>query len=153
MNFDQLTDTDIAVLINHPKRVKNPKARWSEARGTKQKNHIVDGGHSQFGLYLRQSTFDQRNFSCGLWVVQPDGERLTLLRYNGESHIHNEIVRQCHIHKASEEAISLGKKPEFFALQTDRYHSLDGALYCLCQDANIDGLNNLTPDEADLFKQ
>jgi hypothetical protein len=54
---------------------------------------------------------------------------------------------------ATEEAIFLGKKPEFFALPTDRYHSLDGALYCLCRDAKIDGLNNLTPDEADLFAQ
>lgn len=152
MNFEELTDSDIDTLIKTPKRVSNPKARWSSSRGSQQKNFIVDGGSLKFGLYLRQSMHDGEHFSCGLYLRKPTGEKLTLLRYNGASHIHDDIEHQCHIHKATEAAIAEGKKPERYATATKRYHSLDGALYCLCSDANIAGLSGLKPDSMDMFK-
>ena len=152
MNFSQLTDSDIHSLVSMPKRVTNPAARWTTYPGHRQKNYAVQGGDLLFNLYLRQSDLHQNNFSCGLWLLKPDGEKLTLLRYNGSSHPHGDIHFKCHVHKATEAAISKGKKPEHYATETDEYHSLNGALFCICQDANISGLRDLKPDEPDLFK-
>lgn len=152
MNFDCLTEQDIENLIILSKQVKNPNTRWVEKPGHQQKNYNVVGGDYLFELYVRQSGMDTENFSCGLSVIKPDGQPLTLLRYNGSNHIHGDITFACHIHKATEKAINAGKKTESHADETDIYHTLDGALFCLVNDANINGLSKLKADEADLFK-
>lgn len=152
MNFDALTDGNIQYLITLPKQVTNPNIRWAEKPGHQQKNYKVTGGDYLFELYLRQSHFDVENFSCGLSVIKPDGQRLTMLRYNGSSHIHHDIEYSCHIHRATEGAMRLGKNPESFAEETGVYHTLNGALYCLASDAHISGLSKLEADEPDLFK-
>jgi hypothetical protein len=152
MNYDALTDTDIEALIATPKRVKNPSARWRDGRGSKQCNYNLEAGDFVFLLYLRQNTFDAEHFSCGLTLVKPDGQKLTLLRYNGSNHLHGDIKYACHIHKVSEKGMVAGKKPDRYAKETVKYHTLDGALFNLCQDANITGLANLKADEPDLFK-
>ncbi len=151
MNFDQLTDKDITVLINMPKRVTNPSVRWQQKPGHKQRNFKVEGGDYSFELYLRQNTNDSEDFSCGLKIIKPDGQPLTLLRYNGGGHKHGEIEFACHIHQATEQAIASGKKPESHAEQTNTYRTLDGALACLLRDAAISGLLNVAYDNADLF--
>jgi hypothetical protein len=151
MNFDAITDIDIAELIKLEKKVKNPGSRWSESRGNKQRNYNVSGGDFLFSLYLRQNTYDEQHFSCGLSVIKPDGQKLTLLRYNGANHPHGDIKYACHIHRASERAIRERKKPEWYADETNLYHTLEGALFQLCKDANISGLANLKADEPDLF--
>lgn len=152
MNFDSLTNQNIDSLVTLPKQVKNPKIRWASKPSHQQKNYNIIGGDYLFELYVRQSHMDTDNFSCGLSVIKPDGQPLTLLRYNGSNHIHHDIVFNCHIHKATEEAINKGKKPESYAEETDIYHTLDGALFCLAQDAFIRGLPDLKADEPDLFK-
>lgn len=152
MNFNELTDKNIDTLITMRKQVVNPSAKWTENRGSKQKNYELKAGEYLFSLYLRQNSFDAEHFSCGLAVIKPDGQRLTLLRYNGSNHPHGEIHFACHIHRATEKAIRAGKKPESHAEQTDSYHSLEGALFCLCQDANVAGLPDLKADHPDLFK-
>lgn len=151
MNFDALSDRDIRELITMVKRATNPSARWQENRGSRQKNFNVEGESYAFQLYLRQNTFDADHFSCGLSVIKPDGQRLTLLRYNGSNHAHGNIRFQCHIHRASERAIEEGRKPEWYADTTDTYHTLDGALYLLCNAANISGIANLAADGPDFF--
>jgi len=152
MNFDALTDENIAKLIAMPKEVINPNAKWSEFRGSKQVNYDLKAKEYAFLLYLRQNTYDIEHFSCGLVCVAPNGQKIPLLRYNGSNHPHGEILYACHIHKATERAIHEGKKPDSYATQTDKYHSLDGALFWLCKDANISGLSNLKADHPDLFK-
>jgi len=152
MNFDALTDSDIKYLINLPKQVKNPNIRWAVKPSHRQKNYKVVGDDYLFELYLRQGIMDVENFSCGLSVIKPDGQRLTLLRYNGSNHIHHDIQFSCHIHKATEHAINIGRKPESFAEKTEIYHTLDGALYHLVRNADIKGLLALKADEPDLFK-
>lgn len=152
MNFDQLTDQNIEDLIKLPKQVRNPAARWYEKPGHKQRNFSIIAESHAFTIYQRQSLFDESDFSCGLKVIRPDGQPLTLLRYNGCSHIHGDIQFACHIHRATEKAILAGKKPEFHAEATALYHTLDGALACLLKDACISGLNNVKWDEPDLFE-
>ena len=151
MNFDALTDTDIQELIDMPKRVTNANARWKDNRGSRQKNYTVDGGDHLFRIYMRQNLFDQENFSCGLAVIKPNGEPLTLLRYNGSSHPHGDIKYACHIHKTTEHSIMIGAKPESFAKETSEYSSLDGALSSMVRDANISGILQLKPDQPDMF--
>jgi hypothetical protein len=151
MNFDELTDENIETLLKLPKRVTNPSARWVEKPGHRQRNFKVRGDDYFFELYQRQSTFDEADYSCVLLVIKPDGQLLTLVRYNGESHKHGEIAYRCHIHKATARAIRAGKKPESFAEMTNKYTTTDGALICLTRDCNISGISDNQPDEPDLF--
>ena len=151
MNFDELTDADIVALIALPKRVSNPAVRWQEKPGHKQRNFKLEGGDYSFELYLRQNTHDAADFSCGLKVIKPDGQPLTLLRYNGGGHIHGEIVFACHIHRATHKAIAAGKKAESHAVATGDYRSLDGALACLREAAAVTGLLHVAYDAPDLF--
>ncbi|MDO8895382.1 hypothetical protein [Nitrosomonas sp.] len=151
MNFDLLSDEDIARLLALPKRVSNPSVRWQDKPGHKQRNFKVEGGDYSFELYLRRSTHNLEDFSCGLKVIKPDGQPLTLLRYNGGGHIHGEIVFSCHIHRATQRAIEAGKKAESHAEPTQNYRTLDGALACLLEDAAVSGLLHVVHDAPDLF--
>jgi len=147
MNFDTITDADLNQLREVHKKVTNPTVKWKEKPGHRQKNHKVESDAYIFRLYLRQNTFDSEDFSCGLSVIKPDGTPLTLARYNGPSHKHGDITYQCHIHKATQAAIEQGKKPEHHAEATNRYDTLDGALYHLREDYNISGISGVNPDQ------
>ena len=151
MNFDQLTDENIDALITLPKTVTNPSARWQNKPGHKQCNYKLKGGDHSFELYLRQNLNNSNDFSCGLKIIKPDGQPLTLSRYNSGSHIHGDIKYACHIHRATQKAISAGKKPESHAEQTVAYNSLQSAKACLVQYAAVSGLHDVTPDQTDLF--
>ena len=151
MNFDQLTDEDIDTLITLPKTVTNPLARWQRKPGHEQCNYKLEGGEHSFELYLRQNLNNSNDFSCGLKIIKPDGQPLTLLRYNSGSHIHGDIKYACHIHRATQKAIAAGKKPESHAEQTVAYDSLQGAKVCLVRDAAVSGLHDVTLGQAELF--
>ena len=66
------------------------------------------------------------------------------------SHAHGDIRYRCHIHRATAEAISTGRKVDSHAEATDRYRTLEGALACLIKDCGVQGLT-AQPDERDLF--
>lgn len=151
MNLDNLSDASIETLITMPKTVVNPNAKWVENRGSKQINYELTAENYLFTLYLRQNTFDVEHFSCGLIVIKPDGQKLTLLRYNGSNHPHGDILYKCHIHKATAKAINANKLPESYAEETDRYTDLNGAFACLCEDAKVTGLTNFEAKQSDLF--
>ncbi len=151
MNFDELTDAELDELRTMQKLVTNPQARWKDKPGHRQRNYILEGGRYQFELYQRQNINDAQDFSAGLSVIKPDGIRLTLCRYNGGSHVHREIGFRCHIHKATAVAMREGRKAEDHADETDRYRTLDGALFCLVSDCAIAGLRDLRADEPDMF--
>ena len=48
------------------------------------------------------------------------------------------------------EAVESGGKIDKFAEETDRYTTLEGALACLLEDCNVQGLN-IKHDEPSLF--
>ena len=73
----------------------------------------------RFSIYLRQNLNDESDFSCGISYLPHGSQSLTLARYNGPSHEHGEIVYRTHIHRATERAIAMGKKPESEADKTD----------------------------------
>ena len=103
MNDIVLSDADLNAFRSATKRVKNPRARWTEKPGRhKQRNFdLEDDEGKQFRLYQRQNLDDARDFSCGLAWIDKAGKPLSLIRYNGASHLHGKIRYRCHIHLAT----------------------------------------------------
>lgn len=160
MAFESLDDAEIKRLLEMAKRVTNPGARDSKIEGRLQRNYSVmgDSPDYKFQVYTRQNTRPgmEEDFSCGLSWLAPNGETVTLCRYNGP-HIdhHNRledewIEAKCHIHLTTERYIKAGFKPEGYASTTDRYRTLAGALHCLVTDCRISGLTT-EPDQPTLF--
>lgn len=153
------TDDELNDLGQLPKRVTNPGARWSEKPGVhpvhrqrtfRATGTTEDDQQLRFLIYQRQSLRDQHSYSCGIVYRAPGGVRLTLARYNGSSHQHGDIRYQPHIHRATEAAITDGKKPEHAAEETTRYQTLEGALACLIEDFSLSGIR-ANPDQPSLF--
>lgn len=147
MNLKSYTNAELDELRSLPKRVTNPCARWSDKPklrpGHRQRSfQAVGEGNDEprFSIYQRQSLADDSNFSCGIAFLPRGGRLLTLARYNGPSHEHGDITYLPHVHRATEQAIAAGKKPESEAEVTDRFTTLEGALACLIEDFNLRGL-------------
>ncbi len=165
MAFESLTDDSIADLLNCTKLLTNPKARCIIKEGHEQVNYKVkatDGSDHEFEVYKRQNLRlgMEDDFSCGISWIAPNGESLTLKRYNGSSHDHSNqlekmrLGQSCHVHIATEKYIKANRKAEGFAERTDRYTSLGGAMHCLVKDCRISGIQT-TPEiigQTNLFK-
>ena len=147
-----LSNDELDGLRSAVKRVTNPGARWREKPGRhRQRNFTAESENgSRYRIYLRQNLDDDKDFSCGLALVQRGGKPLSLARYNGPSHAHAEIRYRCHIHLATAEALVAGRKIDSHAEQTDRYKTLEGALACLIDDCDVQDLT-AQHDEGDLF--
>ena len=147
MTIRLYTDDELESFRTMPKKVTNPRARWSE-KPSKMPVHsqrsfkAFGAGKDQlrFEIYQRQNLLDKSDYSCGIAYISLDGSRLTLGRYNGPGHEHGNIVFQTHIHRATAEAIASGKKPEREAEETNRYVTLEGALACLIEDYSVMGI-------------
>lgn len=151
MAFESLTDDKIADLLNCPKRLTNPQARSKNKEGHEQINFKVtstDGSGHKYEVYKRQNLREEMedDFSCGISWIAPNGETLTLKRYNGPNHDHPNHLEKvrlgytCHIHIATEKYIKANRKAEGFAEATKRYNTVEGALHCLVTDCKISGI-------------
>ena len=141
------TEEELDALRSMPKRITNPRARWLEKpKGRpahRQRSFQVSGGddeEARFSVYQRQNLGDDQDFSCGIFYLARGAQPITLARYNGPSHEHGDIVYRPHIHRASETVIAAGRKAESDATESDRFESLAGALACLMEDFNVEGL-------------
>ncbi|MFH0939936.1 MAG: hypothetical protein V1899_11760 [Planctomycetota bacterium] len=152
MAIEEITTNKLQSLIQQPKRVTNPQARWRIEEKYERMNYdvIAQEGKLKFQIYIRKNSIFSEDFSCGIRWMMSSGETLTLARYNGSSHIHDDIEYECHIHHATEEAIRQGRKPECHAESTKLFHTCDGALHCLLNDFKISGLDS-QPDQKELF--
>ncbi len=162
MAFESLTDDKIADLLNCPKHLTNPQARSKNKDGHEQVNYRVtatDGSGHEFEIYKRQNLREdmEDDFSCGISWIAPNGETLTLKRYNGSNHDHPNHLEKvrlgyiCHIHIATEKYIKANRKAEGFAEPTNRYDSIAGALHCLVTDCKIKGIST-APDNVNQKK-
>ena len=133
------------------KRVRNPGARWLEKPGGhKQRNFNAETEDGEvYRIYQRQNLDDERDFSCGLTLARRGGKPLSLVRYNGASHVHGAILRLSHS-RATAEALAGGKTVDGHAEGTNRYRTVEGALACLIEDCGVEGLS-ANHDERDLF--
>lgn len=162
MAFESLTDDKIADLLNCPKRLLNPQARNKNKDGHDQINYkavTLDNSGSEFVIYKRQNLRSgmEDDFSCGISWLAPNGETLTLKRYNGPNHDHPNHLEKvklgytCHIHIATEKYIKNNRKAEGFAMASAKYATVEGALHCLVTDCKISGLST-TPDNTSQTK-
>ncbi len=162
MAFESLTDDRIDDLIKCPKRLENPQARSKNKAGHEQINYrarAIDNSGYLFEIYKRQNLREgmEDDFSCGISWIAPNGETLTLKRYNGPSHNHpnhlekEELGYNCHIHIATEKYIKSNRKTEGFAEITNKYNTIEGALHCLVKDCNISGIST-NPDNTNQTK-
>lgn len=142
------TEAELDALRSMSKRITNPRARWLEkpkARPAhRQRSFQVSGEddeETRFLVYQRQNLDDEQDFSCGISYLPRGAQPLTLARYNGPSHEHGDIVYRTHIHRASETAIASGRKAEADASETGRFQTIDGALACLTEDFNVNGVD------------
>lgn len=160
MPVENLSQAEIEALITCPKRVRNPGSREKTKGKHLERDYLVlsQDGKSEFVVFTRQSLLIQDSFSAGLRWRSKTGDEVILVRCNGPDHEHlNSVERmrfagRCHVHRATERYLTLGRKAEGYAEVTDAYHSLSGALHHLAQLASIEGLAT-QPDEPDLFAQ
>ena len=147
-----MSNDELDGLRSASMRVTNPGARWHEKPGRHRQQNFTAETESGvvFRIYLRQNLDDDQDFSCGLALHRRGGKPLSLVRYNGPSHVHGEIRYRCHIHRATAEAMTAGRKVDGHAEATDRYRILDEALACLVADCGVRGLT-AQHDERDLF--
>ena len=124
------TDEELRILCELPKRIANPRARWSEKptehpvykqRIFKAEGTTDDGRNHRFLVYQRENLRDQLSYSCVIVYLPYGAPKLTLARYNGPNHQHGNIRYKPHIHRATEAAIAAGRKPENAATETERY--------------------------------
>jgi len=152
-----LTDEQIEHLLSTPKRATTPNARWKTQRGSRQRNYDLESedGNLQFSLYLRQNLRINESYSCGLLYLHQGGDKVTLARYNGSDHPHYNPLDGtradccCHIHRATERYMSIGRKAEHYAESTDRYRDLHGALRAITEDCKISGIRLASASAAD----
>lgn len=151
MAFESLTDDKIADLLNCSKRLTNPSAKSKSIEGRDQQNFKVvatDSSRYEFEIYKRQNLREgmEDDFSCGISWIAPNGESITLKRYNGSSHNHpNHLEKIClgynyHIHIATEKYIKANRRAEGFAEVTDKYYTVNGAFHMLILDCKISGI-------------
>lgn len=159
MGLEIITDELIEKLLNTKKVVENPKARKKRGLGNERVNYTLsDEEGNRFKLYLRQNYNRgmEDAFSCGLSYVLPSGETFNLIRYNGPSHDHpNKLERErlgyvAHIHKSTKRYLDETGKADGYAEATNRFSTLEGALYCLLNDCNITGIT-ANPDQPSFF--
>ncbi|MGA7460453.1 MAG: hypothetical protein WBW69_09515, partial [Candidatus Korobacteraceae bacterium] len=108
----QLTDSQIAALLAEPKALPDnysEKLQLRSKRGHRERELEVAGEQgSEFRLILRQSNFNQLDFSVILaYRPAKSTQVFRLCRYNGKSHQHtNKLEKQTfydfHIHRATE---------------------------------------------------
>lgn len=162
MAFESLTDDRISDLINYPKVLTNPQAKSKQKYGHEQVTYKVfatDGSSREFEVYKRQNLRNgmEDDFSCGISWIAPNGESFILKRYNGSSHDHqNQIEKEslgykCHIHTATEKYIKANRKADGFAILSNNYCSIKGALHILVTDCKISGIQT-TPDNINQYE-
>lgn len=159
--FDHLTDADLDAFR------KELKLKKSGSRLKNKPNQVfleqqfeltaASDESRQFRLYRRHHPELDHVFSVGLAVCL-GAEWLTLCRYNGSYHAHrnhlerNRLVGVCHMHTATARYIAEAAHPDGFAVETDKYSTIDGAFRSMLIDCNISGIlpdGDSAPDTLD----
>jgi hypothetical protein len=104
----------------------------------------LTGQHgSVFRIIIRQGVYNAFDFSVILAYRPPAGPRLfRLRRYNGKSHEHHNRIEgdrfyDFHVHTATERYQLRGMHEDSFAVPTDRYGDLGGAMEALLLDCGF----------------
>lgn len=142
-----LNDKEIQGLIDEPKVLPpnyQDHASLKPKRGHKETDFDVQGENgSKFKIIMRLSSSDPFDFSAILAYFVPKTNVLfRLRRYNGKSHEHtNKIEAETfygfHIHQATERYQQSGLREDEYAIPTNKYGDLQGALQCMLSECNF----------------
>lgn len=154
-----MTDAELQELIALPKiltiaGVKKIAERKVEPAYRRADVQLDADSENEFFLKVRESLDDPADFSVILSVRLKSGEQLNLIRCNGGSHSHKNLIEKTkirgqHIHMATQRYIDMGCKAEGFAQGTKDYNSLDEAVDCMMRKANIS--REVTDNNTSLF--
>jgi hypothetical protein len=141
-----LTDSEINALLNEPKSAEGDKVsylrRWKPKEQFRECKIPLYSLVGEFVIHLRQSNINIMDFSAILTFTR-NKKSINLKRYNGSSHEHSNSLEKerfhgFHIHTATERYIKRNpRKPESFAIETERYATVEEALDCLIADCNV----------------
>ena len=98
-------------------------------------------GDAEFSVYVRMGLIVEGDFSCGISYLAAGGQSLVLARYDGKNHKHGEIAYRSHIHWLTPQSFDEAETPELEVDVTDRFDTLEGAVYCLIYDFNLSDIH------------
>lgn len=143
----QYGQSEIDQLIGCRKVVSSPPAREMKQEGGHRRNDLrlkSEEGGAEFRVFLRQATGFPENFSIGLVFLPGDGSGdLHLLRCNGPHGDYNRSFDpghshfECHVHRASAEALAVGRRAESEASRTEAYARFEEAVLYFGQAVNV----------------
>ncbi len=143
-----ITDNEIRDLLEMEK-ISTRKIDTSNLKlasfGQKKATFDVQGiDGSKFKVKIRQSSKNIFDFSIILSYYVPETNKFyNLRRYNGSSHRHtnkiegNVIEYKFHTHIATERYLRGGFRIEGYAIETDRYHTIEECLIVFLRDCKI----------------
>ncbi len=136
------------IVVQPKKKVKQNGKHTENAFDMKEES----GAHS-FTVFMRQNTELPEDFSVGCVWNRSEDKSLLLTRYNGNHGEHKNFLtgekfEGFHIHTFSTELYQMGISPLNNAIVTDKYASLNEALYCFSQDLNIANVLEFFPELA-----
>lgn len=144
----RLTDADIARLLAERKRLPadhRSRLQLRPKRGHLERELEITGDKGgQFRVILRESLSNPLDFSVILaYLVPKTNQVFRLRRYNGKSHEHTNLLEGqtfygYHIHIATERYQELGREEDSFAVPTDSFADLRGALQCMLTECGFE---------------
>ena len=146
--MSQFTQAELDQLIACAKEISEAPAKelWLDGAHWRNDAKLVasDETKGSFSLFLRKNSDFPENFSVGLIYNSNDGRpSIQLLRCNGKHGVFNNGSNPTHphwdyhIHRASEEAMEAGFKPEKYAETTTEFASYEEALQYFIRAVNI----------------
>ena len=155
--MSEYTQSELDDLITCPKEIIEPPRRELRLEGNQRRNDMrlrAQDGDREFRVFMRMHNEFNENFSIGLVHAPRDGSgEVVLLCCNGPhgeynanfdpQHPHAEF----HVHRASEEAIRAGFRPEKRADRTEHFASFREALSYFLREVNIVNAAMYFPDE------
>ena len=146
----QFSDAEIEDLIAMPKdlpadydsRLGRMRTRPYSAKHEEAQIEVPLPTGGSFRIMLRRNRLAIRDFSAILDYVPPQRLKVfRLRRYNGFHEHTNKLegnsFRTFHIHHATERYQRAGWDEDRYAVETDRYTTLDGALEALLDDCSF----------------
>jgi hypothetical protein len=139
-------DDEISDMLKESKRLNGPLRRPLALRSKRGHKELQIEARGQSGkryrFIIRQSEFNVLDFSVILAHVPDDGIEFRLRRYNGSSHEHQNLIERerfdgFHIHTATARYQDRGAKEDSFAVPSDKYGDLEGAVSLALVDFGI----------------
>ena len=163
-----LTDEEIQDCITEPKKMncsmdsllKNMKVK--KGRSSSMSQNTVrfprQNGDGDWQIYLRQSKENALDFSCGIaFIPKGRNQAFNIKRYNGKSHEHTNKLEEeppfydFHIHQTTEKYQKSSCQNDCYAVPTDRYTDLRGALKCLLTDCQVETGESKDSHQMEMF--